>query len=211
MKIKVLSLWHPHAWAMSQGVKRLDTRGKEFIALPGVSQYRGPLGIHAAKKKFDPLDCHPKLCRQLSQDGLKSPEGLVYGAVLCVVDLVDIARTEKVRESLDRRELLYGDYSDGRFALETTKLRQLELPEPLTGHQGLFYWDVPQRLHSRLYLRRCDGIVEGKAGYCPNAGMEWQIHGLNTITVHLCNECCHASRKAHPGLTFEVVRREVVA
>ncbi len=216
MRIKVISLWHPHAWAMSQGVKKRETRGKEFIALPGVRTYRGPLGIHAAKKKFDPLDYHPKLCRQLAKDGLKSPEGLAYGAMLCVVDLVDIAPTEQVRGSLDARELLYGDYSDGRFVLETTNLRQLDVPNPVVGHQGLFYWNVPSHVAEKMSLASCEGVWDpndSKNALCQNAGMEWHIQGLGAVSVRLCNECYQQAKRVHPGVTFQYAGRqaEVVA
>src|ERR1700694_3050563 len=217
---------------MSQGVKRYETRGAEFIRLPGVDGYRGPLAIHAAKKKFKPLD-YPVLCRQLSIDGLQLPDGLVYGAALCVVDLIGIQRTENVRRNLSSRELMYGDYSDGRYAMESANLRKLASPELLTGHQGLFYWDVPEALSNMLSLQRCDGQIDVPACYChkkngkpahsthcsalrkrigaaankksrcPNAGMEWKMRGLSTITVRLCSQCYHAAKKAQHNATFQ--------
>jgi hypothetical protein len=135
---------------MAEGHKLYETRAEEFINLPGVRKYRGPLAIHAAKKKFDPLDYEPTLCRQLSRDGLKTPEGLVYGAVLAIVDLVEIHHTENLWNKLSEKELIYGNYSAGRYALETTNLRRLAIPRLVIGHQGLFFWEVPMELQHLL-------------------------------------------------------------
>jgi hypothetical protein len=184
---------------MYMGLKTYETRDERFI-LPGVKRYRGPLAIHAAKKTFDPLDYDPRLCSQLAKDGLKTPENLVYGAVLCVLDLVDIVPTAQVRGSLDARELMYGDYSTGRCALQTTNLRQLEIPELVKGHQGLFYWDVPSRLTQKLALTPCEGCSK-------NAGMLWNMQGLVNVAIRLCNGCYQLAKSSYPNTPFQYVRQ----
>jgi hypothetical protein len=130
--MRVISLYQPWAELIRRGLKRWETRGH-------VIEYRGVIAIHAAKKKFRSEDYWPELRRQLLMDGV-DPFGLVYGAVLCFVDIVDRRRTEEIRDVLDARERIYGNYDDHRHAYELLHLVPLAKPIPLVGHQGIFHW-----------------------------------------------------------------------
>jgi hypothetical protein len=135
--IKTISLWQPWAWAMAEGHKRNETRHWP-------TNYRGLLAIHAAKKPFRRDDYSPTFNDQLSVNGF-SDDQLVYGAVVCVVELFAVESTNYYRpETL--RESLYGNYEPNRFAWRTRNLHKLEKPVPLVGHQGLFDWDAPSGL-----------------------------------------------------------------
>ncbi len=215
MRIKVISLWHPHAWAMQHEHKKYETRNGGFINLPGVRKYRGPIAIHSAKQKFDPLDYEPQFGRQLKQDGLR-PEGLVYGAILAVADWTEIHRTEDVRGNLSQKELMYGNYEDERFAIEITNLRRLATPMLVRGHQGLFYWDVPPDLADELRLSKCDCVT------CPNAGMPWRVTvprvpgkerqecGSSVCIFRFCSDCYNARKKVFtPEAIFTYADQEV--
>lgn len=129
--IRCISLWQPWAELKRRGLKEYETRSWAFPP--------GPLAIHAARKKFFPFEHRSDFIEQLRLDGVDM-QALDYGAVLCIVDVIAAHKTERVRDQLSERERLYGDYDDGRFAMQTRLLRVLDQPFPLIGHQGLFGW-----------------------------------------------------------------------
>jgi hypothetical protein len=155
MKIKVLSLWEPYASAMRYGFKANETRGWYL-------SYRGLLGIHAARKKFNPDEYSPEFVMQVVRDGLMPR--LAYGSLVAIVDVWACVRTAQVRDQISGQERIYGDYRDkgddgkDRYAIRTRNLRPLPRSIPLTGHQGPFDWDVPDELVDALHLR--DAVAE---------------------------------------------------
>lgn len=146
MKLKVISLWQPWAWAMAEGIKRNETRH-------WFTHYRGWIAIHAAKKPFKPIDYDPVFIGQLQRDGFELSD-LAYGAVLCVANLYSVVGTEQIIGTVSNQEKMYGDYERGRFAWRTKDLIKLETPVPLVGHQGLFDWEVPEETAVQLRVAR---------------------------------------------------------
>ena len=142
MIIKAISLWQIWALAMERELKRNETRSWS-------TDYRGWLAIHAAKKPFYARDYSVEFVTRVRRDGLLDAP-LTYGAVLCVVRLVDVLRVEQVRNRLSETERVYGNYDDGRYAWVTKDRVAIPEPIPLTGHQGLFDWDVPSWLAVKL-------------------------------------------------------------
>jgi hypothetical protein len=140
--MRVISLWQPWAELVARGLKLYETRSWAI-------EYRGEIAIHAAKKKYNPLAYPQEFRAQQLQDGVDS-YWLKYGAVLCVVDVVDCLKTEDVRASLSARELLYGDYSTGRFAWKLDNIHVFPQPIALDGHQGIFHWKDGERLLQEL-------------------------------------------------------------
>jgi hypothetical protein len=150
--IDVISLWQPWAWAIEKRLKRFETRSDISVRNTGIKRRVGQsIAIHAAKKKFNPWDYHNDFAKQLSSDGLKTIDSLVYGAVLCIVELVEVTESWQVRKYLDPRELMYGNYDDGRYALKLDNVRPLPVPYMLRGHQGIFKWDVPAEFEHLLH------------------------------------------------------------
>lgn len=131
--MKALSLWQPWAAAMCRQLKRYETRS-------WATNYRGPLVIHAAKKKYREEDYDPLFAKKVREDGLL--EDLKYGQVICLVNLTGIYDVKHVRDNISNTERLYGNYDDGRFAWETEFVQILK-SEPCVGHQGLFNWWPP--------------------------------------------------------------------
>ncbi len=139
--MKALSLWQPWSTLMSIGAKRIETRGWS-------TKYRGPLVIQAAKR-FTQDERH--LCMQepfftaLLEGGIKTLRDLPLGALVCVVDLVDVVPTGPTLFSdairIPPLELPFGNYAPGRFAWMTENLRRFKEPIPWKGRQQLF--DVP--------------------------------------------------------------------
>lgn len=74
-----------------------------------------------------------------------------YGAVLCVVHPEKSVPTERIRAGLSRRELLYGNYEDKRFAWPFMDIRVLPKPIPLVGRQGIFDWPEGDAIYKELW------------------------------------------------------------
>lgn len=133
--MKALSLWQPWASGMARGLKLNETRSWS----PPKGLIGQPLAIHAAARR--PLGYERVQWAPLLAD-LDVPywESLPYGAVVCVVRVLDWQRTEDVRNQLTARERSWGDYTSCRFAWITELLEVMETPIPARGAQGLWEW-----------------------------------------------------------------------
>lgn len=139
--MKALSLWQPYATLMAIGAKPIETRGWS-------TKYRGPLGIHAAKR-FAQDERH--LCMEepfvsaLTAAGFTNLRDLPLGAILAVVELVDVVPTGRtlfeVNTPWSPADLAFGNFTPGRFAWKTENPRRFKEPILWRGRQQLF--DVP--------------------------------------------------------------------
>jgi hypothetical protein len=150
-EMKVISLWQPWASAIPMGLKTIETRS-------WVTNYRGPLAIHAAKTKdgLNPNRFSDDTLFQILQtmkfygaDIKKLP----FGAIIATAELVDCIeipnhradyiylQSKDLRTNIDvySREILFGDYTPGRFAWILSDIRALEKPILAIGQQG--FWD----------------------------------------------------------------------
>ncbi len=149
--MKCISLWQPWATLIAIGAKHYETRS-------WFTPHRGPLAIHAAKKK-DPYGLEactkdPRFAAALAAAGITSPDALPFGSILCVVDLVNVYRVTKdgllapggmsVRGMPSSIEQAFGDYAVGRYAWLLQNVRRLPSPIDFKGAQQLF--DIPDAL-----------------------------------------------------------------
>ena len=146
--MKGISLWQPWPSLIAVGAKTIETRSRR-------TKYRGPLAIQAAKYHLsdderDGLgpDFWHAMAEALHPKGMAD---LPYGSIVAVVNLADcVPTTEFMRfrtiapARWSDRELLFGDYSPGRFAWILEDVKALKTPIPFIGHQFLF--DVPDEL-----------------------------------------------------------------
>lgn len=121
--MKAISLWQPFASAIFYGFKHFETRH-------WLTNYRGPLAIHAAKIKRPELSAIATL-----HGGL--PDDLPYGAIIGTCDLVTVIPIEQVRLFATASELHFGDFNPGRFAWVLDNIRSIK-PIPCKGRQGFF-------------------------------------------------------------------------
>lgn len=141
--MKALTLWQPWASLVALRVKLYETRC-------WTTRYRGPLAIHAAAKTPTFLDASRHTEQFITELAdvmnvrISSVDDAVAklprAAVLCIVDLGAIEETSRVREILCERELIFGNYEDGRYAWPMEMLENLETPIPAKGNRLLWNW-----------------------------------------------------------------------
>lgn len=137
--MKALSLWQPHAQAIALGLKPYETRDWP-------TKYRGPLAIHAAKRRWDDTGSWHSKARSLLP--IESIARMTYGAVVCVVDLVECVRTSELRGVIPQEHEFWGDFSDGerglgRYAFRLKNVRLVTPPFAVRGQQGFFDVALP--------------------------------------------------------------------
>jgi hypothetical protein len=137
--VKALSLWQPWASLVAAGLKQYETRS-------WATPYRGLLAIHAAKRPPD--GDVSDLLRPVQAGRVAQP--LPLGAVVCVVDLVDVVPATEARKTISELEYSVRDYSPGRWAWKLELVHVFEIPVPARGAQGLWDWEVDQATVSAL-------------------------------------------------------------
>lgn len=153
--MRAISLWQPWASAVALGSKRIETRHWP-------TDYRGPLAIHAAKRKVLGELIHYGAFWNwqgalrgtgASFGGPRLDEVLPFGAVIAVATLADCRPTESftVGELDTHRypegdnghlyawtERQMGNFEPGRFGWVLTDVKLLPEPIPFIGRQGFF-------------------------------------------------------------------------
>ena len=130
--MKAISLWQPWASLMAYGFKTIETRSWATL-------YRGPLLIHAAKRKMDLI--HSKAVADFEAAGIDWVDGLPFGCLVCQVNLYNIVL---IKPGYIGREIAHGDFRLGRSAWMTNDLKRFQEPIPYRGRQGLFDVDLPE-------------------------------------------------------------------
>lgn len=139
--MRALTLTEPWATLMMLGEKRIETRswplprfmiGQECV-------------IHSAKG-------FPKWAQEVCKEepfysSLRPLGNYVYpelnrGKGLCVVKFLGCRRTEDVRGQISAKELAFGDYGDGRYALMTEFVERWGTPTAAVGHLGFWKWGI---------------------------------------------------------------------
>lgn len=149
--MKCISLWQPWATLLVYGYKIHETRSWP-------TNVRGPVAIHAAKKKDSEA-------RWLSTefpfaDALDGTEfnDLPFGCLLGTVQLVDCIPTEVAYpDNWDhgRNDFYFGNFEPGRWAWKCESPTMLSDPIPYKGAQGFF--EVPDEL-----FRHVDPVLAEK-------------------------------------------------
>jgi activating signal cointegrator 1 len=148
--MKAISLWQPWASLIATGAKTIETRSWS-------TRYRGPIAIHAAKRRnIDELIHHlsmwtfqgglaPLVGKPLDLTGRSWPGvkhgHLPFGAIVAVAELYEVHRTDDLSLGIIDTDRPFGDFRLGRFAWMLRNVQALEEPIPWRGSQGFF--EVP--------------------------------------------------------------------
>lgn len=136
--MKVLSLTQPWASLVIIGAKSVETRSWS-------TSHRGPLLIHAGKRFpgwAKGVAGEEPFYSTLRPNGNYCYPELTCGHILGVVQVVDCRGTEEIRSQLGDQELLFGDYTDGRFAWLLSTPKRFPVPVAAKGHLGLWECEV---------------------------------------------------------------------
>ena len=133
--MRAISLHQPHATFIALGLKPFETRH-------WATRYRGPLLIHAAKRRMTWGDC--RLCERIFDLAMEKgvpglEENLPLGAFVCMVDLVDCWPVERLTMDNLTESNDLGDFSKGRFAWKLRNVRRIVWPVAARGRQR--FWD----------------------------------------------------------------------
>lgn len=148
MRIPAISLWQPHATAISIGLKPYETRDWP-------TRYRGPVAIHASLRPIREtgwwMDQANLKFRQWAQE-YRAPVRFPLGAILCVADLVACFPTHELRDFIPAEHEFWGDFSDGkngvRYAFRLRNIRPLPEPFVTRGYQRMFHVELPESVMS---------------------------------------------------------------
>lgn len=135
-EIRGLSLTQPWAQLVVLGQKKYETRSWK-------TNYRGLIAIHASKE-------FPDSARMLLHENPFSgvlhclPGDLPLGAIVGTVDLVDCqVMTGDEYIQMTRKEIAFGDWSEGRYAWKLENPKLLPEPIPYKGAHRLWRMDAP--------------------------------------------------------------------
>ena len=147
--IKALSLWQPWASAIAVGIKHIETRSWS-------TNYRGWLGIHAAKTKEGLKDYDEMLYDILTSDAEEcvnrfdsgQAKMLPRGSLVAIARLNDCRPTESMT-NLTATELFWGNYEPGRYAWLFENIIPVFDGIPMKGAQGLFNIQIDLRMSAK--------------------------------------------------------------
>ena len=134
---KVITIKQPYAQLVVLGFKQFETRSFKI-------SYRGPLYIHSSSK-FE--QGHIEMCfTDPWKECIRTPHELRVGHIIGKVILEDCIPTEQVRETLKgspigERELMFGDYSDGRYAWLLSHAECFKNPVHARGALGIWSYE----------------------------------------------------------------------
>jgi len=160
--MKALTVYQPWASLISIGAKRYETRN-------WATNYRGPIAIHAGLKKYSDYGILGGLTLGAMENALTVGGiswyflDLPFGAVVATAELagcweIDFPTPAEIEwhgycagqrrlrgknapaDFIKDDELLFGDWTPGRFAWKLANVKLLPKPVPAKGKQGLWEW-----------------------------------------------------------------------
>lgn len=170
--MKALTIWQPWASLLACGAKKYETRGRAISYRGPIAIHAALTPFKRIIKMMFPLHewrYAPDYTAKRKFVDLVSKfidvESLCYGAIIATAELVgchkihhspnfhresgfdvyihSLGDSEKY-EYVFANELLFGDWTAGRYALEFANMTMLPEPIPVKGRQGLWNWEETQ-------------------------------------------------------------------
>lgn len=207
--MKALSLWQPWATAIAVGAKRVETRH-------WATAYRGPLAIHAAKRRNVDELIHYHSCwnwqgalrpvgwswRNHSRDEIRAGFGLPFGAIVATCELIDCRPTASFTvaelhtqrrpegeksDSYNWTESQMGNFELGRFGWILANIRPTRWPDSVSRRAGVV--QCPRRADRRRVVRGWS-IRPGNGRLRPEASIHAsaRLHAPTTPLGRGCHE-----------------------
>lgn len=158
MKLKILSLWQPHATlCVTPSLINIEKPAKPVETRHWPTKHRGWLGIHSAMKK-DPL--YMSLCKQpVFKQYIPDFEKLPFGYILGMVNIEKCLSTDDSalcfnvadgnRERTDEI-FSFGDFSYGRYGFIISDFIQFTTPVKASGSQGFWFHKMPNHIGEKV-------------------------------------------------------------
>ena len=162
--MKAITLWQPWASLLACGAKEFETRS-------WATSYRGPIAIHAAARIFDTRDLPAYVVHAMVQAVRPIVDKMAHTAIYlplemiprgCIIATAELIGCHKmvrrggrglssdspgwletengIYEPTDQ-ELLFGDWTPGRYAWEFANMKMLETPIHAKGGQRIWNWE----------------------------------------------------------------------
>jgi len=152
--MKAITLYQPWASLVAVHAKQFETRSWK-------TDYRGRIAIHAGKKDINDFVPWPSkfgLACALAFGNEDWKYTLPIGAVVATAELVGCYKIDSIQEmscapwetgywkelmfhDVSELEILFGDWTPGRYAWELRDVIRLSEPIPAKGAQGLWTWE----------------------------------------------------------------------
>lgn len=166
--MKAITLWQPWATLFACGAKEYETRSWATKYRGPIAIHAAAKSLRSIYKEIFPCndyEFHPsyfvkkEFCDALKENGINENE-LPLGCIIATADLVDCHKivrhggrgmssegpgwleTEDGIYIPTEQELLFGDWTPGRYAWEVVNVKMLPEPIPAKGHQRLWNWEV---------------------------------------------------------------------
>lgn len=150
--MKAITLRQPFATLVALGEQWLVTR-----QMP--TDHRGPLGIYATPE-YTRADAEftvtqPEIANTLVRHAFKGPGELPLGAMVAIVQLVDVVPVERIdrawitppfvsgpgRYVISEKDQAYADFSPGRYAWIFNGVEKLPQPVRIAAPEGDGLWE----------------------------------------------------------------------
>lgn len=184
VRLRGITLTQPWASLLVWGEKRWETRSQNFPR-----KLRGRVVIHSSKRFPYPAR---QLCqvsvfkRALARHGIRSANELPLGQILGVAHVRNCFTTESVVKTLTRQERAFGNYTNGRLALEMIDVRRLN--QPIACRGALSFWRVPEPIEREVLAQ----LEPDECTNCPQCGRQQRAIaepiGPGSTMVYRC-EC----------------------
>lgn len=145
--MRILTVKQPWAWAIVRAGKDIENRSRNIAG-----DYRGPVAIHAGLGKPDQHNLASEVYAKAHKERAGVELQLVYGAIIGVVDLVDVHASKPDHLGVIRCQRGSGAWlgACSEWAMEENSHLKLENPRPLK---------TPIPFKGSLGLRRLDPAV----------------------------------------------------
>ena len=143
--MKAITIHQPYASLIAVGAKRYETRS-------WATRYRGQIATHAGKQDWTgrmsseeitaAINAFTGTRYEVASGRAENNYDYIYpyGAVIATAELVDCIKIIETTE-IYKPELLFGDFTAGRYIWVLANVKMFPEPIPERGKQGLWEWE----------------------------------------------------------------------
>ena len=131
--MRAITLIQPWASLIMLNEKRIETRSWP-------TKVRGEIAIHAGKKVDKRVFDMPFYQEVLLKHGI-TVSNIPTSTILCICEIVDVKRTEDMRDELSKKELAFGNFEDNRFCWVLDNVKKIKPIPDVKGMLGFWNYE----------------------------------------------------------------------